>query len=241
MAENKFETIRIYELPETTTLSDSDILIQEDESTTHKFTFSTLIDFIKNHTSMANIFIKKSDINMPSGVVGLDENGKILTNNINFGTESGQVYSGSEGKALETSLNNHILDSDIHISNEEFDNRLLEHYLKSETYSKEEVQSLINTISSLNIIVVDTLPETDISTVALYLVPNNISVNKNVYDEYVYTNGNWEKIGSTQADLSNYYSKTEIDTKLEMFYKEINSSTEPTDIQDGEYWLQEYE
>ena len=36
----------------------------------------------------------------------------------------------------------------------------------------------------------------------------------NVYDEWVYVNNNWEQIGSTEVDLSQYYTKSETNTLL---------------------------
>jgi hypothetical protein len=47
----------------------------------------------------------------------------------------------------------------------------------------------------------------------IYLVPKSGS-NGNVYDEYVYVNNDWELIGSLEIDLSNYYTKTEINNSL---------------------------
>ena len=38
----------------------------------------------------------------------------------------------------------------------------------------------------------------------IYLIPNTGSENQNVYDEFVWTNDTWEKIGSTKVDLTGY-------------------------------------
>lgn len=46
----------------------------------------------------------------------------------------------------------------------------------------------------------------------LYLVPRQVTETQNVFDEYIYVNGGWEKIGSTDIDFSNYYTKQEVDT-----------------------------
>lgn len=47
----------------------------------------------------------------------------------------------------------------------------------------------------------------------LYLLPKINTDTKDEYDEYVYVNNDWEWIGHTVIDLSNYYTKTEIDNK----------------------------
>ena len=89
---------------------------------------------------------------------------------------------------------------------------LTNYYTKLETYSKTEVDNLIGQISALSIEIVQTLPTQDIKTNVIYLVPKTGSTN-DVYDEYMYINNAWEHIGSTDVDLSNYYTKTEIDNK----------------------------
>lgn len=93
-------------------------------------------------------------------------------------------------------------------------NNLLNYYKKAETYTQAEVNALISAIVTLNILVVQTLPTQDISTTTIYLVPKATAETQDVYDEYIYVNNAWEHIGSTQVDLSNYYTKTETDALL---------------------------
>lgn len=116
MSDNRLNAIRINELPESTTLSDSDIMIHEDSTTTHKITLATLAEHIKGYINNLSFFVRKDEVNVADGVAPLDENKKILSENIDFGKSNGQVYEGSEGKALETSVNMHILDDDIHVT-----------------------------------------------------------------------------------------------------------------------------
>lgn len=75
-----------------------------------------------------------------------------------------------------------------------------------------------NTISTVidagfNVEVVQTLPESGEAN-TIYFVPKEGGANPDVYDEYMYINSAWEKIGSTEVDLSNYYNKTEVDGLL---------------------------
>lgn len=92
---------------------------------------------------------------------------------------------------------------------------LINYYLKSETYTKTEVNSLIGAITTIDIQVVQQLPTTDISTHTIYFVPAETSEENNVYDEFVYVNNSWELIGSTKVDLSNYYTKSEANNLLD--------------------------
>lgn len=62
--------------------------------------------------------------------------------------------------------------------------------------------------------IVDTLPTTDISTSTIYLVPSSSAAEENIYDEFIYINGDWEQIGSTAVDLSDYVSKTYFDQNV---------------------------
>lgn len=93
-------------------------------------------------------------------------------------------------------------------------NNLTNYYLKSETYTQAEVDALISAIVTLNILVVQTLPTQDISTTTIYLVPKQTAETQDIYDEYIYVNNAWEHIGTTQIDLSNYYTKSEVNTLL---------------------------
>lgn len=101
---------------------------------------------------------------------------------------------------------------------------LVNYYLKSEVYTKEEVQLLIGRISSLELIKVDALPTENIKTNAIYLLPNAQSEESNIYTEYIYMDGKWEIIGDTSVDLSQYALKTEIPTKLSQLQNDSNYS-----------------
>lgn len=89
-------------------------------------------------------------------------------------------------------------------------NNLVNYYKKSETYTQSEVNSLINAITTINIQVVQTLPTEDISTTTIYLLPKESPPGAlNYYDEYIYVSNKWELIGTTELDLTNYFTKTE--------------------------------
>lgn len=71
---------------------------------------------------------------------------------------------------------------------------------------------------ALPIVVVDSLPSASAETMnKIYLVPNSGS-STNVKDEYItwldVSTYKWEKIGTTDVDLTNYYTKSETDGLL---------------------------
>ena len=59
-----------------------------------------------------------------------------------------------------------------------------------------------------NFQVVDELPTENISTSTIYLILADVQSEDNIYDEYIYIDGDWEHIGSTSVDLSDYVTKT---------------------------------
>lgn len=63
-------------------------------------------------------------------------------------------------------------------------------------------------ITGIKFEIVQTLPTTG-ENGTIYLVSHG-GTGTNIYDEYVYVNNAWEKIGSTDIDLSGYVQKTEL-------------------------------
>lgn len=63
-------------------------------------------------------------------------------------------------------------------------------------------------ITGIEFEVVQTLPETGVKG-TIYLVANN-GTSPNIYDEYIWVNNAYEKIGTTAVDLSGYVQATEM-------------------------------
>lgn len=60
--------------------------------------------------------------------------------------------------------------------------------------------------------IVQTLPTEDISESTIYLVLSLDPQTQNLYDEFIYVNNTWERIGNQSIDLSDYYTKAQIDS-----------------------------
>lgn len=75
------------------------------------------------------------------------------------------------------------------------------------------IASAVGEITSFEYEVVQTLPATG-EAGKIYLVANSGTA-PNIYDEYIWVNNAFEKIGTTEMDLSNYYTKTQTDTLLD--------------------------
>lgn len=65
-------------------------------------------------------------------------------------------------------------------------------------------------------VIVTELPTEDIDDNVVYLVPNSEGKETNIYIEYVHTTNGWEELGRQhiETDLSNYYTKSEVDEKV---------------------------
>ena len=98
---------------------------------------------------------------------------------------------------------------------------------------KLQMSTLIATLNGLAISVVSELPTTDIDTHTLYLVPKTNPESPDVYNEYMYINNAWELIGSTEVNLTNYYTKTEVDTALTAKQNTLTFDNAPTASSDN--------
>lgn len=85
------------------------------------------------------------------------------------------------------------------------------------------LKELIDNLANLQITVVDTLPTTGESNI-IYLV-KKAGTGTDIHDEYVYVEGNWEKIGTTDVDLTNYYTKTQVDSIKDTLDNKISNNT----------------
>ena len=77
------------------------------------------------------------------------------------------------------------------------------------------LKEMIANLANFQIEIVDQLPSIG-ETNIIYLVKKSGSA-PDIHDEYVFVDGKWEKIGDTEIDLSNYYTRDEVDDKLTGF------------------------
>ena len=79
--------------------------------------------------------------------------------------------------------------------------------------------NVISADVGLHFQVVQNLPSTG-NNQTIYLKPNSGS-GRNIYDEYIYVNNAWEKIGSTEIDLSQYVTNTDFENSLTGIYNDF--------------------
>ena len=77
-------------------------------------------------------------------------------------------------------------------------------------FVNDAIADAISGITGISFVIVQNLPATGESG-TIYLISNS-GTSPNIYDEYIYINNSWEKIGTTDVDLTNYWSKAELVT-----------------------------
>ena len=92
------------------------------------------------------------------------------------------------------------------------------YYLKTQTYSKTEVNDLLASFSGLEFKIVDNISQVTESKY-IYFIPASTSGTDNIYDEYIFIDGNAEYIGSysSQIDLSNYITSGQLTNALSAY------------------------
>ena len=93
------------------------------------------------------------------------------------------------------------------------------YYTKTQTYSKTEVDALVNALQQFEVVVANSLPTPSANTLKkMYLIPSSDPQTRNVKDEYITVqsgnNYTWEQIGSTAIDLSAYSTTAQVQTMI---------------------------
>ena len=102
---------KLKNLAEVQKLQDSDITVIEDQDTTRKGTLKQLIQYVKEHNDIRSFYAHQEDIGTANGIAPLDDKARLPSEFLSYGKETGTVYEGSAGKALEASLDSHKADS----------------------------------------------------------------------------------------------------------------------------------
>ncbi len=91
------------------------------------------------------------------------------------------------------------------------------YYTETEIDAKvNNINSQINSLIGFTATIVNSLPSTGEVGVMYLKLNTSASVDGNIYDEYIWVNNKFEKIGSTETtvDLSGYVTQTEMNTQL---------------------------
>lgn len=121
------------------------------------------------------------------------------------------------------------------------------YYTETEIDAKvNNINSQINSLIGFTATIVNSLPSTGEVGVMYLKLNTSASVEGNIYDEYIWVNNKFEKIGSTETtvDLSEYVTQTEMNTQLankaKINHSHLSRDIEiDPDVEDG-MWVSEY-
>lgn len=121
------------------------------------------------------------------------------------------------------------------------------YYTETEIDAKvNNINSQINSLIGFTATIVNSLPSTGEVGVMYLKLNTSASVEGNIYDEYIWVNNKFEKIGSTETtvDLSGYVTQTEMNTQLANKANTNHSHTSDSiDLEEGgddDIWMYEY-
>lgn len=108
------------------------------------------------------------------------------------------------------------------------------------------INSQINSLIGFTATIVNSLPSTGEVGVMYLKLNTSASVEGNIYDEYIWVNNKFEKIGSTETtvDLSGYVTQTEMNTQLankaNINHSHTSDSIDLENGKDDDMWMYEY-
>lgn len=121
------------------------------------------------------------------------------------------------------------------------------YYTETEIDAKvNNINSQINSLIGFTATIVNSLPSTGEVGVMYLKLNTSASVEGNIYDEYIWVNNKFEKIGSTETtvDLSGYVTQTEMNTQLankaNINHSHISDSIDIDPYMDDGMWVHEY-
>jgi len=88
--------------------------------------------------------------------------------------------------------------------------------------AKDYAKALFDQLTSFEIVKCQELPEKDIKPMTIYFLQVDPEQD-DLYEEYMYLDDNWEKIGNTRIDLSNYVTTSTLQSEITTLNNTINA------------------
>lgn len=140
------------------------------------------------------------------GLMSADDKSKL--NGIHIGAQVNVIESVQvNGTAL--SINSKTVNVEVPTNNNQLTNG-------AGYQTASQVQALIANAGHLKRLKVDSLPTSNIDENTIYMVLKSSTSTGDVFNEYMYINGDWELIGNSSVDLSGYVQSTDIITNTEI-------------------------
>lgn len=167
---------------------------------------------------VANIAVptKTSDLNNDSGFITSDaisgkaDKGTTLSDyGITDAKINGQNIILGAGTLTVPTNNNQLTNGAGYQTASQVESKITSKGYQTEDQVNALIASGIADITGIEYTVTPTLPSVGEAGI-IYLVPNSGS-NPNIYDEYIYVNSKFEKIGTTDVDLTGYLQETDLE------------------------------
>lgn len=175
------------------------------------------LEGIQKNGQTVPITNKIANISVPTSTSQLTNNSGFLTVDTAASDDNPQMDgTAAPGKETTFSRADHV---HPHDSSKADKATTLSGYGITDAYTKGQADSAIAKavagITGVSFSVVDSLP-TSGAAGTIYLVADAHSDNNDAYDEYIYVNSKWEKLGNTDVDLSGYQTKMAAITESEI-------------------------
>ena len=195
-------------------------------------------------TKIKSLLAKKAEITaIPTKVSQLKNDRQYQTDNdvyysiSNRLRELGVSITGGETKYIcSISQTNGVISAEEKDFDNSVDDRIMtllnQGSLADQSFVMERIEAAVGKITSFEYKIVDSLPATtEGKKGVIYLVEHSGSTNQNSYDEYIFlpaegsTAARYEKIGTTDIDLTPYAKKTEIPKKVSQLTNDSDFET----------------
>ena len=162
------------------------------------------------HNRIKNVFADKTEL--PTKTSDLTNDGDGTDSNSPFATQAYVAANGGKIDVIKVNgtaqtITNKAVDITVPTATSDLTN---DSNFQSGTEVQDAIDAALADITGIEFEVVQTLPQTGEKGV-IYLLSNS-GTGQNIYDEYIWidgdTTGSFEKIGTTEVDLSNYWKST---------------------------------
>ena len=179
------------------------------------FSSGNTLDFLDK-----NGIATKGEVEYTKEELTTEINKKVNTSDYNSKVSSIESSIGSIETTINTLNNTYATDAEVAAAKTELTGAIATAKSTAIDEAKQYTNTKIGNIVQFNISVVDKLPTTNIKPNTIYLVPASDTEDRNVKDEYLYINGEWEQIGTTAINL---------DDELEPIITKVDNNTASID------------
>ena len=174
---------------------------------------STNNEFIINEINLIIDYLNHANLNQAKVHLDIIDDLNDINNKINSLDNTGsQNY-----QTLQDYIDAHKNNLVIHVTQDDKDlwNATLQN-------AKDYALELFNRLTSFEIITCTELPTENIQEMTIYFLQIDPE-QEDLYEEYMYINDHWEKIGNTRIDLSDYVTKAMLQSAVDTLNQTINN------------------